>query len=199
MSVLLLVLSACNTVEPECSESVACDFGAICVDGQCLVQSCSTSAQCPMEHFCDRGGCTPGCADDVDCYPGDACNTALETCEQKECRDTRLDCGYKQWCNELTGDCYDASGYYCRECNGDADCGGNGNYCYNGYCGVTCATDTDCPSGFSCLAFVDNSGNVQFYQCYTYCWLYEDAVEQGADLPRPVVPPAADPICVEGP
>jgi hypothetical protein len=147
-----------------------------------------------MENLCENGTCTSGCGEDADCYPGDSCGEA-GACEPKDCTDTRLDCGFKQFCNEFSGECYDAGGYYCKPCNDELDCGGNGNYCTSsGYCGVTCETDTDCPSGFQCYAFVDGAGDVQFYQCYTACWVYADHIT-GDVIPGFPVQPVEPPIC----
>ncbi len=180
--------------DTECSEEVSCSFGAVCIEGECITKSCSTSSQCPMAHFCDDGTCAEGCADEYDCYPGDSC-TEEGTCEAKDCRDTHLDCGFKEFCNEFSGECYDAGGYYCRTCNDDNDCGGNGNYCTSsGYCGVTCETNNDCPSGFQCYAFVNSVGEVQFYQCYTACWVYADK-GGGEVLPGWPVEPVDLPTC----
>jgi hypothetical protein len=171
---LSLSLFACQD-PPECDADTPCEFGSVCKVGTCTTIGCATSAQCDMEQFCESGACTPGCEQDDDCYPGDHCNVEAGQCESSGCVDTRLDCGYKEFCNEFSGECYDAGGYYCKECNDDFDCGGNGNYCTGtGYCGVTCESDNDCPSGFSCSPFVDINGNVVFYQCFTYCWLYDD-------------------------
>ena len=42
------------------------------------------------------------------------------------------------------------------------------------FCGVTCETESDCPSGFTCINVGDSAGNTVGSQCITYCWLYED-------------------------
>jgi len=190
---LLLSLLACGG-DSECSAEVECSFGTVCVEGQCITKACATSAQCPMETTCDAGRCVDGCAEDVDCYPGDACSET-GSCEPAACRDTRLDCGFGQFCNEFTGSCYDAGGYYCKPCNDDNDCGGNGNYCTgSGYCGVTCESDNDCPSGYQCYPFVDLAGDVQFYQCYTACWVYADE-GGGTTSPAGPIEPVPPPEC----
>ena len=193
MKFLVLMMVAClgQRSAPECSEDVACEFGSVCVEGTCSVVACSTSAQCDMEQFCSDGRCADGCAEAEDCYPGDTCDVDLAVCESAACEDTRRDCGFKEFCNAVSGECYEAGGYYCQPCNDDFDCGGNGNYCTGyGYCGVTCESDADCPSGFNCYPFSDINGNVQFYQCFTYCQLYENyQSDAGTKSALPVVLP----------
>lgn len=188
--VLSLVGTGCQD-PPECDKSTPCEFGEVCKQGVCEPIGCATSAQCTMESFCADGVCTPGCAEDGDCYPGDFCNVEAGQCESAGCTDTRLDCGYKEFCNDFSGDCYDAGGYFCKECNDELDCGGNGNRCTGyGFCGVSCESNDDCPSGFNCFPFVDFNGNVVDYQCFTYCWLYEDYEEempQDKIWPRPLI------------
>ncbi len=165
------LLAACSGVEAECSEDVSCEFGSVCVEGVCEAQGCATSSQCGIEQFCLDNACVDGCEADTDCRFGDGCDAQLHECVETACADTRLDCGFGEFCSP-SGECYDAGGYYCAECQVDGDCGGGGNYCVGGYCGVTCEGDSDCPGGFDCLPFSDFNGNVIAYQCYTYCWLY---------------------------
>ena len=111
--------------------------------------------------------------------------------------DTSLDCGFKEFCDPAAGDCYEASGYYCSECRDEDDCGGNGNLCLNfgangRFCGVTCDTNIDCPSGFECIPVSDGSGNIISKQCLTYCWLYIDDA-RGPDAPSSVEQPPLRP------
>lgn len=173
---LLLLLAACSGNDPvECSEDKACPLGSVCVDGTCAEQSCATSAQCGIEQYCapDRT-CQPGCAEDTDCLYGDRCDTQAGTCVAAECSNTNVDCGFKEFCSPA-GECYEATGYYCRDCEEDADCGGGGNLCYGGYCAVDCTTREDCPSGFDCIGFADSlTGNIIGYGCYAACWLFDE-------------------------
>lgn len=192
LPLLLLLggLAACGGKgQFECSEDESCPFGETCVEGVCQGQSCNTSIQCPMEHYCgnDRE-CVAGCESDNDCYPGSSCSEAA-VCEEDGCIDTSVDCGYREFCNTATGECYDAGGMYCFPCGDDSECG-EGNFCWAGYCGVDCA-DNECPGGFDCYP-VDSGGNITSvdygdvfaYQCLTYCWLYED-YEPGSFLRGP--------------
>lgn len=172
MWAILFFLLGC-TKEVECSETKACPFGSSCVEGKCEAQSCVTSEQCPIESYCKDYQCQVGCQSDADCRFGDKCNAESSACEGQACSDTRTDCAFGEFCG-VDGGCYEAGGYYCRGCSDDGDCGGNGNLCLSGYCGVTCDSDKDCPNGYDCLPVTDINGNVYVYQCWTYCWLYEE-------------------------
>ena len=175
MIFLLITLLGCGKQEEaQCTEDKACSFGSICLNGTCQEQSCATSEQCSIEQYCTEDHrCTPGCKEDSDCRFGYTCNTETSQCEERPCVNSRVDCSFGQFCN-VTGECYDAGGYYCAPCEDDSYCGGGGNVCYGGYCAVSCETDTDCPNGYDCLPFTDNAGNVISYQCYTYCWLHDE-------------------------
>lgn len=173
------VLSACQGEAPECTEDVPCGFGETCQAGVCVTQSCATSAQCEMENYCDKGSCTSGCESDDDCYPGDVCDPDTKSCASGFCTDTHIDCDFKEFCNVVTGECTEGSGIYCKECEVNADCGGNGNVCMHwglqrDFCGVSCEQDTDCPSGFTCTDWNDTETGTITRQCATYCWLYID-------------------------
>jgi len=202
---LVGVLSGCGDKDVQCSEDVACSFGEVCIDGTCSSKNCATSADCPMETTCAGGSCTAGCANDDDCYPGDACDTTQGQCAEASCRSTTLDCGFKEFCNTVTGECYEASGYYCLECFDDDDCGGNDNTClswgaYGNFCGVTCDTESDCPSGFTCID-VGSGGSAEFKQCVTYCWLYindDQKAPPAGELPSPTPVDPTSPACESG-
>ena len=170
----LVAIWGCVSGTPdECSADIPCALGSTCVEGQCEAHSCATSDQCGINQYCATDNtCVSGCKSDTDCVFGDVCNLGLDACEPAQCTDTRIDCGFQEFCSPA-GECYTAAGYYCADCEDDGDCGGGGNVCYGGYCAVACATNTDCPQGFNCFAFTDNSGNVVSHQCYTACWLYE--------------------------
>jgi len=170
----VLVLTACKAhPKPVCDEQTPCGIGQSCKLGQCVEERCANSSQCPMESYCYQGDCLPGCTEEDDCYPGSTCDVENQTCIAEQCTDTQVDCGFKQFCNTATGECYDAGGQYCKFCNEDAECG-DGNVCYAHYCGVDCSGGQECPEGFECIPFQDTSGNIVTYQCFTYCWLYED-------------------------
>ncbi len=185
---LVFFLAGCGE-RSECSQSEPCPFGATCQEGQCVSAHCANSTQCGMEQHCDVGTCVPGCSQDTDCYPGDACDTVTSQCVNDGCTDAHRDCAFKEFCNGASGECYEAAGYYCRGCDDDDDCGGesSGNHCYGGDCLVECTRDADCPAGFYCYGFVDSAGNIQYYQCFTVCEMYEDyqGVRAGRVTPDP--------------
>ena len=170
------LLVGCGDKAVECTEALPCGFGEVCVEGVCSARSCATSSDCSMESYCNKGACTTGCGEDSDCYPGDACDSATQTCVSAGCRSSTLDCDFGQFCNTVTGECYDASGYYCLECLEDDDCGGNGNLCLSlgggqNFCGVTCDQESDCPAAYTCLE-VSSGGGGFTKQCLTLCGLY---------------------------
>ncbi len=192
----LLLLAACGkdpAPEVQCDEDTLCPtVGDVCREGQCVESLCANSTQCPMESYCLAGECLPGCTEETDCYPGWTCDTTAQTCIEEGCTDTQNDCGFKEFCNLANGDCYDAGGQYCSFCDEDAECG-EGNYCINHYCGVDCASGQECPAGFECYPFGDANGNIITYQCFTYCWLFDDP-EGMKGKPMPPLPPKGKPL-----
>ncbi|GDX82168.1 hypothetical protein LBMAG42_39790 [Deltaproteobacteria bacterium] len=166
---LFLVLACQTSTVAECAEDDPCEFGQECISGRCVAKTCATSDQCGIEEYCSADNtCTVGCQADTDCMYGDQCNVETNTCELAQCTDTHLDCGFNEFCS-IQGDCYEAGGYFCRDCEDEGDCGGNGNKCFNGYCGVVCQTDSDCPGGFACIQPYEDT-----FVCYATCYLYED-------------------------
>lgn len=201
---LALVGASCGSPPAiECTETQPCpNITEICQAGQCVEVGCSTSSQCPIESYCDGGSCYRGCREDFDCYPGNHCEITegtSGTCVEDACTDTKVDCGFREFCNLATGDCYDAGEKYCRKCDDNADCD-DGNLCLNQACGVDCSGGQECPSGFECYPFSgDGSGEITHYQCFTYCWLYEDYDPNGLDkskkdYPKPLPPSVTGPI-----
>lgn len=167
-----LVLGGCGS-KPECDAVTPCSFGASCVEGVCVTAGCATSAQCGMEQHCEAGRCLPGCDLDSDCYAGQSCDQG--TCVTAACTDTHLDCAYKQFCNQASGECYEAAGFYCTSCDDDEDCGGGSNLCLSsGTCGVYCRDGSDCPAAFDCMPVVDINGNIVSYACLADCEAWED-------------------------
>jgi hypothetical protein len=164
--VLALLFSCATSTKAECSAEEPCGFAEECIAGQCVSRTCATSDQCGIEEYCSNDNtCVSGCEADTDCMFGDICNATTATCETGECADTHLDCGFGEFCS-VKGDCYDAGGYFCQDCEDDGDCGGNGNICFYGNCGVACDDDRDCPGGYSCIMPYED-----FRLCYAPCYL----------------------------
>lgn len=177
MILALVSLLAWGCKSKECEQNLNCASSEVCMEGQCVARTCMDSSTCPMEHFCnaDSGTCTAGCEYDRDCYPYHRCDTSGQ-CVENGCRDTELDCALGQYCNTLTGECYDAGGAYCHTCKVDSDCGGT-NYCLDigspdgsRYCLVDCSLGQECPRGYSCVSIIDSGQNVVGEGCYARCW-----------------------------
>ena len=170
------MLLSCQS-EYECDEDRACGFGETCVEGVCQGKSCVTSADCDMQSHCNAGECSAGCAADTDCYAGEACNLDLATCEEAQCEDSHLDCGFNEFCDTSSGECREAGGYYCMACASNDDCGIRGmcnNYgAYGSFCVIECETISDCPSGYSCEPGTRPDATITNY-CVASCWLSDD-------------------------
>lgn len=184
-------LAACDGPTTfECDQDTPCGFGSQCVQGQCIEGRCSNSSQCPIEHTCTERECVPGCSLDSDCLPGDRCNTETATCEPEGCIDTEVDCHFGQFCNQGTGDCYDAADTYCKRCDTDSQCG-EGNLCFYGYCAVSCSGGRECPAGYSCEDVTDQFGNPLARVCITFCEQYSDYEPGEWERESPVDPGSA--------
>jgi hypothetical protein len=156
----------------ECTADKPCGWGETCDNGFCVSGRCATSAQCPIEHFCEDDACVPGCRADTDCGPGTRCDVPLQTCIENACQDTQVDCAFGEYCDTTTGTCFDAGEQFCRPCERSSECG-EGNVCFANFCGVDC-NDRECPAGFDCIEITDQFDNITAFQCITYCPLYED-------------------------
>ena len=67
---------------------------------------CSSSIDCPLEHFCSEGNCESGCREDADCLAGYECDSSLGQCEPLGCRQAYLDCEPGESCNLTTSECF---------------------------------------------------------------------------------------------
>ena len=145
-----------------------------CVGGFCEAVGCLSSSDCPLDTVCDVEDfdyeCEEGCHSNADCRDGKTCEDGQ--CEEYGCRSTLLDCGLREICDLETGECEEAEGPYCTECNladnewvlgettacddqlvGNDFCGGDGSYCMNlgtPVCLVSCEEQEDCPGGYVC-------------------------------------------------
>ena len=172
--IAVMLMSCTHSGGTECDAETPCAFGETCSSGYCESAECNTSAECPMESYCTGGRtCQAGCENTSDCYPGYTCDLETSACKEAVCTDTALDCGFREFCNLATGECYDAGNQYCSPCTEDFECG-TGNYCFWGYCGVDCSGGKECPGGFECFPISNPEGQTVAYQCLTYCWLFDD-------------------------
>lgn len=178
-ALLLLVLAMTGCTPKECETSENCAPGTVCsVSGTCQQLACTSSTDCPVGNWCDldKGDCSAGCVSDNDCLPSEQCDVEQRQCFTPGCRNTKLDCGFGEFCNELSGECFDAGNAYCRPCERNEDCGNNGaNICLrfggqlDAYCGVDCSIDQNCPQGYTCVQ-VTNAGAAVSFQCIAACW-----------------------------
>ena len=176
--VLLVFGVACP--KKECETSDNCPVGTVCTEtGVCQVLTCSSSNDCPVETWCDldKGDCVTGCLSDSDCLPSETCDVEQRECRAVGCRNTRLDCSFGQFCNAVSGQCFDAGGSYCAACERNEDCGVAGNnLCLrfggqlDSYCGVDCRAGQECPSGYSCVRVTTTGATTLSYQCIAACW-----------------------------
>jgi len=174
----LVALTGCKAKECETSEN--CAPGTVCsAGGTCIPLGCTSSDDCEVGTYCDldQGACTAGCNSDNDCLPSMECDVEQRECIQPGCRNTKLDCGVGEFCNELSGECFDAGNAYCRPCERDEDCGSLGaNICLrfggqlDAYCGVDCANGQECPAGYTCLRVSTSGSTTIAYQCLAACW-----------------------------
>ena len=180
----LALVSVAGCVAKECETSANCEDGTVCTEsGFCVEVSCISSVECPIESWCnsDTGTCQQGCLNDRDCLPTNVCNEDDRQCAAPGCRTTQLDCQVGQFCNSLSGQCYEAGGYYCQQCESKFDCNGGvdgPNWCLRmggstqTYCGVDCSAGQQCPRAYSC-GRVRTVGDVTVaYQCVAPCWEY---------------------------
>lgn len=146
----------------ECASITDCAEQQICADeGVCEDVDCVDSEDCDVGEYCtDDHECEDGCADDGDCPAGERCDD--NECEPYGCRDTQLDCEYGQFCDQVTGQCYDSDFQECtRTCDLTVEGSCGGDYCLateiNGSCNYNYG-GTDCPSGNECvLSAVDEA------------------------------------------
>lgn len=163
-ALLSVFATACvgGAAKTECSSITDCDEKQICSDeGVCEDVDCVTSEDCDLGEYCsDDNECEDGCSEDSDCAAGERCDD--NECEPYGCRDTQLDCEYGQYCDPVTGECYDSDFQECtRSCDLTVEGSCGSDYCLatavNGECNYN-YNGTDCPAGNDCvLTAVDDA------------------------------------------
>mgnify|MGYP006971705140 CR=1 FL=1 len=131
------------------------DVAPLCEGGGCFLDHCQENGDCQsawcVEHLGD-GVCTQTCQED--CPPG-------WHCKQVGASDP-----------DLVFICVSGHANLCKPCNGAADCktvGSVVDVCVDygeegAFCGGVCASDDDCPWGFSCAESV-TVGGTKTLQC----------------------------------
>jgi hypothetical protein len=158
-----------------CTSNIDCPAGSFCdvLTSTCIPAGpCVIDAECPSGDVCLNGTCTSGCYVTSDCpitpptpqQSKPSCvgsNLGVSPAVLGSCQPFCLinnSCPVNQFCNAATGGCaIDAADTDCLTCNTNQDCGANGNCLtfisegqQQSFCGTTCTTDDQCPSGFNC-------------------------------------------------
>jgi len=142
----------CNYIQP----SPIPGFGEVCQSGFCI-PGCYADADCPIQPTAADlpkpscvganlsvsppvlGSCQPSCTSNDSCPVNSFCNPD-GTCSYNP---SNLNC---QGCANQPGDCNSQSNYSCLQ------------FIIEGqtalFCGSTCNTDADCPSGFGCSGII---------------------------------------------
>jgi hypothetical protein len=150
--------AVCCTTPAECEELGVddvrpCEGFKVCIDGNCVSPTCSSSAECSdPTPYCVNQVCSPTCSADPDCVgisglpycsPEGACVACLDS---SQCEDPGA-----AVCDDAT--------YECRPCVEDVECASGVCLSLEGTCAVTddvvyvstSGTDSgDCPSGAPC-------------------------------------------------
>lgn len=181
LPVLLFLAPGCPS--QECTSSDDCGTGFVCTEGgTCQEIFCTSSLDCPIEAWCnnENGQCEAGCLNDNDCRPTAFCDQEQRECVEYGCRNTTLDCNFGEFCNEVSGRCVAADGYYCQACIDNDECGSGANVCMRmpgsiqgSYCGVDCSAGQACPAGYFCGARYASGGVLIGNYCMAPCWEHE--------------------------
>lgn len=166
----------------DCNDEINTTGGEVdieaCIDGECEDVDCLSSTDCVVGQYCDVEDdafrCREGCETDGDCFAGQSCVEG--SCAAYGCRSTILDCDFNEVCDVDSGQCVEASGPQCAQCDplgNQIDNQGTSTQCddvlsghpicgQGGVCGGsqddpqcwTACTDPsgtdECPMGFAC-------------------------------------------------
>ncbi len=199
---VLLMGFGCSSADKAvpCSKNSECEVGQVCLEEECKTVECISSAECDIGKHCTADyTCTAGCEEDTDCLAGETCNDG--TCEAYGCRNTQLDCGYGEFCDPTTGQCYPDDSGACSVCDPSTDpnclgmtqlgpCSSSGACPANQACYITeyddsftCSNDSQCAADENCYNLGTISDPVGPYCTKTACF-------EGATFPAcdPSVP-----------
>ncbi len=144
-----------------CTSNLDCPTGTFCdtTTTRCSADGpCSLDEHCAFNNVCNVStlACRAGCRGDGDCAPKLACVNGQCT---TFCRDNQ-GCPVNQFCDTATGRCAARPGRVdCNSCGITSTCGSQStarclSFVTEGqtgsFCGMTCTSDDDCPSGFDC-------------------------------------------------
>lgn len=120
---VVILLWACFTSQnpaQTCNHVVDCQWGELCLDGECVRSSCLVTEDCPLQAYCVDGQCVSGCETDKDCLAGMHCDLETSSCTDSACRNAILDCPLGLLCHQESGACYEDGFLYCQSCGWEA-------------------------------------------------------------------------------
>jgi hypothetical protein len=144
----------CAPFALQCATDADCNFGqvfgSVCQGGSC-VPGCYTTGDCPIQPTSPNVS-KPSCV---------GANLGVSPPVLGSCEPFCLSndsCPVNSFCNTSDGSCNFNLTANCQGCVQSPDCGGSNYLCLvfitegtqQGFCGSSCTTDADCPSGFDC-------------------------------------------------
>jgi len=153
------ICTACGT-DAECRGDSAYGAGNICVDGQCVSGSCTTSRNCPDGRICNgTSRVCVACRTDTQCendaFYGQHTLCLGGGCVTGDCHDDSADCSTGRICGSTVP-------HACGDCSSDAQCAGDdrydsgyicvGNLCVQGDCHDNSNDCKDAKAGLVCGA-----------------------------------------------
>jgi hypothetical protein len=145
-------------VSADCPGGFFCDVtGSICR----AAGACTADFHCATGEICDRaiapGRCVAGCRTSADCLRYQVClgGRCTGRAEPGDRCESDAFCRFREFCRD--GRCALAEGEFCAPCESGDDCAGgaclfsiNEGQRDQGFCGVECTEDPECPSGMEC-------------------------------------------------
>lgn len=162
-----LVVGACDDTKTEtpCTSDQSCEFGTICLKGQCSVLTCEGPGDCSsIDHICAETTAGKVCsAPQCGCVTCGTCGVG-QVCSQGQCQtdpggparcivDSECDVAAEQRCFE--GTCWDKLACFApSDCTTDQICGADHacRACVGAECpAVADCTSVGCPAGEECV------------------------------------------------
>jgi hypothetical protein len=151
-----------------CTSNLDCPSGTFCdtTSTRCTPDGpCTLDEHCVFSNVCNPQAlsCRAGCRNDGDCALPSGATTGMPrlACVNGQCTSFCRDnqgCPANQFCDKTNGRCLTRPNRVdCNSCGGAMSCGMGANcltFVTEGqtrsFCGMTCQTEDDCPSGFDC-------------------------------------------------